>query len=302
MSNNVLPSSAEQQLLSREQHVIQLEEPDDEEDDFEDDDGNDGGRFEALRDYLRDSSNLLQLPKVWRRGNYAAVLYAIPVMVALLSVLSVDWAHECDKPLQIWAVVQVVLQLLSLLINGVVVSRLPRSSLPPDSQDRVTRSLWMYFLLNRIVNFIWFNWFVVGLVWTFEALQNEQCRSSTPFLLGTIYALIVIQLCLVGLLLLAFCFSCLFVILRARFFPNARLVTSPGASEQDIRKLKTRKYRAGVVAKEDASCAICLSEYARRDRLRFLPCRHHFHAECVDRWLLTTSLCPVCKQDIRAQR
>ncbi len=35
----------------------------------------------------------------------------------------------------------------------------------------------------------------------------------------------------------------------------------------------------------DHSCAICLSDYEKGQGLRFLPCKHHFHAECVDKYL-----------------
>ncbi|CAD6218368.1 unnamed protein product [Miscanthus lutarioriparius] len=39
---------------------------------------------------------------------------------------------------------------------------------------------------------------------------------------------------------------------------------------------------------EPGECAVCLAEYAGGEEVRALPaCRHGFHRECVDRWLLT---------------
>ncbi|KAI0242176.1 hypothetical protein L0F63_003012, partial [Massospora cicadina] len=53
----------------------------------------------------------------------------------------------------------------------------------------------------------------------------------------------------------------------------------------------------------DTLCAICLSDYEAGDRLRILTCRHAFHVDCIDPWLLSPtahSVCPTCKSDLSA--
>ncbi|KAL9245484.1 hypothetical protein vseg_019130 [Gypsophila vaccaria] len=49
-----------------------------------------------------------------------------------------------------------------------------------------------------------------------------------------------------------------------------------------------------------STCAICLEDYIVGEKLRVLPCRHKFHALCVDSWLTSwRTFCPVCKRDAR---
>lgn len=49
-----------------------------------------------------------------------------------------------------------------------------------------------------------------------------------------------------------------------------------------------------------STCAICLEDYSVGEKLRILPCRHKFHAICVDAWLTSwRTFCPVCKRDAR---
>ncbi|CAH8279456.1 unnamed protein product [Arabidopsis lyrata] len=47
---------------------------------------------------------------------------------------------------------------------------------------------------------------------------------------------------------------------------------------------------------DDATCAICLSEYEAKETLRTIPpCQHCFHADCIDEWLKLNGTCPVCR-------
>jgi hypothetical protein len=46
------------------------------------------------------------------------------------------------------------------------------------------------------------------------------------------------------------------------------------------------------------SCPICIVDYKTGDKVKTLPCLHKFHRECVDKWLLMKSDCPICKYDL----
>ncbi|KAF9913000.1 hypothetical protein EC991_005868 [Linnemannia zychae] len=60
-----------------------------------------------------------------------------------------------------------------------------------------------------------------------------------------------------------------------------------------------RSKRAGKQRKRRYDpCAICLEEYEVGDQLRELPCKHFFHAQCIDPWFKDVhGICPVCKRD-----
>ncbi|KAJ1298769.1 hypothetical protein BS78_01G479300 [Paspalum vaginatum] len=48
-----------------------------------------------------------------------------------------------------------------------------------------------------------------------------------------------------------------------------------------------------------SECAVCLSEFEERERLRLLPnCSHAFHIDCIDTWLQGSARCPFCRSDV----
>ncbi|MBA0557434.1 hypothetical protein Golob_014503 [Gossypium lobatum] len=107
--------------------------------------------------------------------------------------------------------------------------------------------------------------------------------------------LVLVHLCIVGRS---------FIIRRfrnpARFDTNNNSNTNPTMSEDDVQKLPCYDYSAKE--KENSTCfqvldcAICLEDFKMGEKCRLLPlCKHSFHAECVDSWLLRNPICPVCR-------
>jgi len=48
----------------------------------------------------------------------------------------------------------------------------------------------------------------------------------------------------------------------------------------------------------NAECCICLTELLPSDSVRLLPCKHIYHAHCVDRWFMRSTRCPTCKEHV----
>uniref|UniRef100_A0A4W3H085 Ring finger protein 11a n=1 Tax=Callorhinchus milii TaxID=7868 RepID=A0A4W3H085_CALMI len=47
-------------------------------------------------------------------------------------------------------------------------------------------------------------------------------------------------------------------------------------------------------------CVICMMDFAYGDPIRFLPCLHIYHVECIDEWLMRSFTCPSCMEPVDA--
>ena len=49
----------------------------------------------------------------------------------------------------------------------------------------------------------------------------------------------------------------------------------------------------------ESECSICLSLFQDEDKVKvLLRCHHGFHSKCVDKWLRTRSICPLCRKSV----
>lgn len=71
---------------------------------------------------------------------------------------------------------------------------------------------------------------------------------------------------------------------------------SQGVTAKTLQTFPTQSYHPGCMPAENAQCSICLLEYEPGDHYRTLPCNHHFHQPCIDRWLSDHDTCPLCVQ------
>ncbi|ONK54743.1 uncharacterized protein A4U43_UnF12040 [Asparagus officinalis] len=72
-------------------------------------------------------------------------------------------------------------------------------------------------------------------------------------------------------------------------------------TEERLRIIQGVGLVLAVEGEPEDCCSICLQEYEAKEEIRVLPnCTHGFHVNCVDRWLLLHSSCPLCRGRIRA--
>ena len=53
-------------------------------------------------------------------------------------------------------------------------------------------------------------------------------------------------------------------------------------------------------SKRGKECAICMCEFVMGEALRFLPCMHVYHKDCIDDWLMRSFTCPSCMEPVDA--
>ncbi|KAJ3692721.1 hypothetical protein LUZ60_011816 [Juncus effusus] len=170
---------------------------------------------------------------------------------------------------------------------------------------------------NTMFSFIWW---IIGFYWV--SAGGQPLTEAAPqlywlcivFLAFDVFFVVfcVALACIIGVAVCC-CLPCIIAILYA-------MADQEGATDEDICKLPKYEFRrtaggeksaGGIITEigsdppnqqtltqENAECCICLSHYEEGAELRELPCAHHFHASCIDKWLRINATCPLCKFSI----
>ncbi|KAL2321675.1 hypothetical protein Fmac_026054 [Flemingia macrophylla] len=180
--------------------------------------------------------------------------------------------------------------------------------------------LFIYLLLNLFLSYFPFGKSMLFSLITFYKCYLL-CRLCIVFLGFDVFFVVfcIALACIIGVAVCC-CLPCIIALLYA-------VADQEGASKEDIEQLSKFKFQktksneklagntegnAGgrmtecnadspiehVLSDEDAECCICLSAYDDGVELRQLPCGHHFHCACVDKWLYINATCPLCKYNI----
>lgn len=53
-------------------------------------------------------------------------------------------------------------------------------------------------------------------------------------------------------------------------------------------------------SKKNQECIICMTDFLPGDPVRYLPCMHTYHMQCIDDWLMRSFTCPSCMEPVDA--
>ncbi|XP_062189626.1 E3 ubiquitin-protein ligase At4g11680-like isoform X2 [Phragmites australis] len=258
------------------------------------------------------------------------VLWNLAFVAVAAAVLAASLGERPAVPLRVWLAGYVLQCLLHVLCVAVEYRRRRREVRGGVDQDAAGDGDFKLSIVkhlesaNTMFSFIWW---IIGFYWVSaggQPLAHDAPQLywlSIVFLAFDVFFVVfcVALACVIGIAVCC-CLPCIIAILYA-------VTDQEGASEEDINNLSKFKFRtmgdadklvAGIAAPvggvmtergtsppvehilsaEDAECCICLCPYEDGVELRELPCNHHFHCTCIDKWLHINATCPLCKFNI----
>ncbi|KAI3734110.1 hypothetical protein L6452_13573 [Arctium lappa] len=86
----------------------------------------------------------------------------------------------------------------------------------------------------------------------------------------------------------------------ARFIMHHEALHADGVSEEKILKRPLEIVGNGKEEEEEEGeiCVICQKEYEADEMMGRLECKHGYHVECINKWLLHKNVCPICRATV----
>ncbi|KAK3814093.1 MAG: hypothetical protein J3Q66DRAFT_402671 [Benniella sp.] len=219
--------------------------------------------------------------------NTCHLLYLIPVTIITIACI-ITTKEICDEQLFSWLTVQAFLFISQIICACCMIHRQMTSN-RVTSMDQRSKVLLLVFMIWTIIG--------VGILGADSNSRDPTCglpMSDPVYALS--FKIIVFHVWLIGLYFM----PCSTFVVTHTLQPSITTSLSRTATKPMIDKLGSMPMTEGMFGgdPEEAICAICLGDYSLNEIIRFLPCQHHFHLDCVDQWLLTDKSCPLCKHDI----
>ncbi|XP_002522801.2 E3 ubiquitin-protein ligase At4g11680 [Ricinus communis] len=253
----------------------------------------------------------------WMMLEFIALLVQISMTTFTLAISKME---KPIWPMRIWIVGYDIGCLLSLLLvygryRQVHVVQGDSFGLSDLEQQRGSEDSRCTHLMNKCrtsLELFFAIWFVMGNVWVFDSRFGSFNRAPKLHVLCiSLLAWNALSYSFPFLLFLLLC--CCVPLISSVLGYNMQMGSAErGASDDQISRLPSWKYKAvdtnsevasnidctSTLANDDPECCICLAKYKDKEEVRQLPCSHMFHLKCVDQWLRIISCCPLCKQEL----
>ncbi|KAF9148302.1 hypothetical protein BG015_009978 [Linnemannia schmuckeri] len=242
-----------------------------------------GPGYIGLSDFIR---SLFSQSLISRLYSHRPRFSSVSIGTSSWSVMSMI----CNEQLYSWLTVQAFLFLSQIVSTCNILQRqmMMISSSRTNAMEQRTRIMLLVFMIWTVIG--------VGFLGSDSSSSQDPCSTTNDPIYSLSFKIIIFHVSVIGFYFLP-CSSLLLTRVLPISMPSGLTRT---ATKLMIDKLGSTPMVEGMFGgdAEEATCAICLGDYKPNETIRFLPCQHHFHLECVDQWLATDKSCPLCKHDI----
>lgn len=202
----------------------------------------------------------------------AVLLFRLLQIAINTTVLFINRNTTCKAPLKLFLLVYTIITLIKGLIFLIRNREYFYIERIPEIQENSRLSLF-----NNFLDAFTLFWYLTGFHWVHEC---KSCRITNPSLyyasiLWINFGILIIVSPLIAIVL--------FLILITYVRPKLPITTYTSQSN---------------IPASDANCTICLNDYNDGEKIKTLPCQHHFHVGCIDEWFNVDDICPLCKKPV----
>lgn len=249
-------------------------------------------------DYLVELVRLDAAAACWfiERTMAFSIVGGIFVSVACATFLSLYWAQcsACNRPLRVWLLGQCFLQVMQLPVRLVICSSLRAIDRAGGSIEACMISITLApaWRMSKAVSLLHYGWFVLGVVWWVNSTGCATCPGISTLLVS------VLLFCAARAIVALVVFQVVFP-WPAHAEPDQQASHVEPATAGQIAALAIVDVKAASTDPAlGTTCVVCLADFDLGDVARKLPCGHHFHRGCIDRWLQRNKRCPLCMHPV----
>lgn len=193
-------------------------------------------------------------------------------IVSIGAILYIKRDEVCEAPLKLFLGVYIIFSAAKAIAFYFKNRSFFHISRIPDYEESNDITL-----VNNFLEAIMLFWYIIGFHWIQEC---ETCKLNNPLLyyLTTFWIAFGFFTFIAPLLAIV-----MLLVLVAYIRPKLKIITY---NEQND------------LPDDNHVCTICFDEYRQGCRVKFLPCDHHFHADCIDEWFNVKDSCPLCKKHV----
>jgi len=226
---------------------------------------------------------------MWTGSISSAAVSAVTVFV-----LTFYWdcCTTCERPLGWWLLIHAALQTCMIAMRLCFLCTLrtaegPGAHVDSYIESHIATPVWHF---QKMMALATYAWMMLGAIWL---VNSGVCSRECPALY---------RMTMVSILHTGFRVALVHKCFTASCAPSdEEPAPLTAALPEQILALRAIRFSSQTTTDPDhTSCAICFADYADAELLRQLPCGHHFHQKCADKWLERNKRCPLCMSPIDA--